>query len=198
MIRLIIFNLIWILFASCSGQNNKDIYNHKAIELNNRATELLQRGNIDSALILFDKSVAVDETYFMPHSNKVGIYITKKEFDKALFEIEMVIKKKPDLAEGWTMAGMLSEGLGDTLVAKKYYNKSVEIFDERILNPEKVEQIIANRMNRAISLILLGQEKVGKEELRKLKVEKPDYKFIDELIKKNKQDFISETFKNAQ
>jgi tetratricopeptide (TPR) repeat protein len=197
MIRVIILNFIWILFASCSGQKKKEIYNHKAIELNNKATELLRRSNNDSALILFDKAIAIDETYYIPHSNKVGIYITKKEYDKALYEIEMIIKKKPDLAEGWTYAGMLREGLGDTLVAKKYYEKSVEIFNERILNPEKEKQIIANRLNRAVSLILLGQEKDGKEELKKLKGEKPDYKFIDELIKKNKQDFIHETLKNA-
>lgn len=155
MTRLIIFILIWILFDSCSGRDKIGIYNRIAIELNDKAVYQIQIGNNDSALILFDKSIAIDETYYIPHSNKAGIYISKKEFGKALSEMEMVIKKKPDLAEGWTFAGMLHEGLGDTLIAKNYFKKSVELFDERIFNPDKRESIIANRLNRAVSLILL-------------------------------------------
>ena len=198
MTRLIIFILIWILFDSCSGIDKKGIYNPKAIELNEKAVDQMQRGNNDSALILFDKAIAIDETYYIPHSNKVSIYITRKEFDKALSEMEIVIKKKPDLAEGWTFTGILNEGLGDTLGAKKYYKKSVEIFDKRIFNPEKKDDIIANRLNRAVSLILLGKEKDGKEELKKLKTENPDNNVFDEFLKRNKKEYINEIFKNAR
>jgi len=92
---------------------------------------------------------------------------------------------------------MLHHGLGDTLVAKKYYQMSVEIFDKKILNHNEKEHIIANRMNRAVSLILLGQEKDGKDELKKLKAENPDNKAFDEFLNRNRQDFINIIFKNA-
>ena len=196
MIRLITINLILILFISCSGQDKKESYNPKAIDLNNKAVQLMQRFENDSALILFDKAIEIDNNYYLPHSNKCGIYIGRKQFDKALQESEMVIKKKPDLAEGWTFAGMLYDKQGDTLTAKKYYKKSIEIFDDRIKNPEKKDQLTANRLNSAFSLILLGQEAKGKDELRKLKVENPDNLMIDEFLKISKQDYIRQIFDN--
>ena len=198
MTRLIILNLIWILFASCSGGDKKEVYNPKAIELNDKALAQMQKFNNDSALILFDKAIEIDKTYYLPHANKVGIYVGKKEFEKALAESEIAISQKPDYAEGWAFAGMLHHGLGDTLVAKTYYKKSIEIFDKKILNPKEKEHLFANRMNRAVSMILLGQDKDGKDELKKLKVENPDNNVLDEFLNRNRQDFINDIFKNAQ
>jgi len=197
MTRLLILNLILILLTSCSGKDKKEVYNPKAIELNNKAVLQMQKSNNDSALMLFDKAIEIDKTYYLPHVNKVGIYVGKKEFEKALAEIEIAITEKPDYAEGWAFAGMLHYGLGDTLEAKTYYKKSVEIFDKKILNPEEKEHIIANRMNRAVSLILLGQDKDGQDELKKLKAENPDNKVLDEFLNRNGQDFIHDIFKNA-
>lgn len=182
--------LILTLCISCSKQAKKESYNPKAIELNNKAVELMQRSQNDSALILFDKAIELDETYYLPHSNKIGIFIVKNQFDKALHESEMAIMKKPDLAEGWVYAGILHERQGDSMTAISYYKKSIEIFNERIKNPKKKEDIIPNKLNRALSLILLGQEIEGKEEMRKLKAENPEDLLIDEFIKINKQDYI--------
>jgi tetratricopeptide (TPR) repeat protein len=194
--QLIIFNLIWILFASCSVKQKKEVFNPKAIELNNKAVELMKKLNNDSALILFDKAIAVDKTYYLPHSSKSVIYIRKKEFDKALTEMEMAVKKRPDFTEGWNLVGMLNEKLGNIETAMKCYKKSLAIFDERIANPAKKEFLSVNRLNRAYLLILLGQEKEGKEEMRKLKEEMPNFTVIDEFIKLNKQDYFNQIFKD--
>ena len=192
-----------ILFSACSRQENKDIhssdsekFNPKAIELNNKAVELMQRFQNDSALILFDKAIEFDKTYYLPHSNKIGILISKKQFDKALYESDMVIKKKPDLAEGWTFAGMLHEKQGDTITAINYYKESIKIFDERIKNPKKRNDLAANRLNRAFSLILLGQETEGKGEMRKLKAENPNDLMIDGFLKISKQDYMRQMLGN--
>lgn len=195
MTRLLILNVILILLTSCSGKDKKKANNPKAVELNKKAVLQMQKFNYDSALILFDKAIEFDKTYFLPHANKAGIYVRKKEFEKALAECEMAVTEKPDYAEEWTVAGMLHYGLGDTLTAKTYFKKSVEIFDKRILNPEEKEHIFANKLNRAVSLILLGQEKEGKEELNKLKMENPDDKVFDEFLNKNRQDYINDIFK---
>jgi Tfp pilus assembly protein PilF len=197
MTRLIILNVILILLTSCSGKGKKEVYNPKAIELNNKAVLQMQKFNDDSALILFDKAIEIDKTYYLPHANKAGIYVRKKEFEKALAECEMAVTEKPDYAEEWTVAGMLHYGLGDTLTAKTYFKKSVEIFDNRILTPEEKEHIFANKMNRAVSLILLGQEKDGKEELKKLKAENPDNNVLGHLLNRNRQDYINDIFKNG-
>ena len=195
MTRLNLFNLILILLVSCSGKAKKEVYNPKAIELNNRGIGWMKRSNTDSALILFDKAIALDKTYYMPHSNKIGIYISKKEYDKALVESEMVVQIKPDLAEGWYFSGMLHEVLGDSVNAKKCYKKSIEVFDERISHQENKDQIFASRLQRAFSLIMLGQAKEGKEEMKKLKAEKPNDLIIDQFMQMNKKDFINEIFK---
>ena len=195
MTRLIIFNLILILLVSCLGKGKREVYNPKAIELNNRGIGWMKRSNPDSALILFDKAIAMDKTYYMPHSNKIGIYISKKEFEKALAESEMVVQLKPDLAEAWNFTGMLHDGLGDSLAAKKCYQKSLELFDQRISDSKNKKQIFASRLQRAFCLILLGKEKEGKEEMKKLQSEKPDDLITEQFLQMNKRDFINEIFK---
>jgi tetratricopeptide (TPR) repeat protein len=196
MTRLIILNLIWILFASCSGTNNKEVYNPKAIELNNKAVEQVKKFNNDSALILFDKAIEIDKTYYLPHSSKAGIFIQRKEYDKALVESETVIRIKPDLAEGWVFAGMIYDKLGNTETAMEYYKKSVELFDKKIADPEMRTKVFTNRLDRAFSLILLGKEIEAKDEMKKLKAENPENKTIDELLKLSKQDYMNQIFKN--
>jgi len=196
MTRLIILNLIWILFASCSGGDKQEGFNPKAIVINDKAVAQMQKFNYDSALILFDKAIEIDKAYYLPHSSKATIFIQKKELDKALVESEKVIKIKPDFAEGWTIAGMINDKLGNTQTAKEYYKKSIELFDRKITDPEMTTKVFTNKLNRAFSLILLGQESEAKEEMKKLKVEKPDDKTIDKLLKLNKQDYMNQMFKN--
>jgi len=195
MTRLIIYNLILILLASCSGKGKKEVYNPKAIELNSKGIKFMKRFDMDSALIRFDEAIAMDKTYYMPHSNKIGIYISKKEFDKALAESEMVVQLKPDLAEAWNFTGMLHDGLGDSVAAKKCYQKSIVLFDKRISDSKNKEQIFASRLQRAFCLILLGKEKEGKEEMKKLQAEKPNDLITEQFLQMNKRDFINEIFK---
>jgi tetratricopeptide (TPR) repeat protein len=197
MIRIITISLLTVLIVSCSGQVLEKNYNPKAIELNNKACKMMSRVEYDSALILFDQAIKLDKTYYIPHANKISIYTERKQFDKALDESDKVVKIAPDLAEGWAMGGMLHERQGDVETAMKYYRKSIEIFDERIINPDKAKYIRANRLNRAVSLILLGRDTEGREELRKLKVEAPDSldnMLIDELLKTSKQEYLRGIF----
>lgn len=191
--------IIWIIFLailqSCTGQEEPK-YNPKAIAINNKAIEYAQRAKEDSALILYDKAIELDETYFLPHSNKISIYVKRKQFDKAIYESEMVVKKNPDLAEGWVFAGILYDRQGQTKKAIKYYNKSIEIYNERIENPNKAAITSANRLNRAFSYILLGQEEKGKAEMNILKKEEPENIMIDELLKISKEEYINQILGN--
>lgn len=158
--HLIPFILV-LLFLSCSNKSKQQpdhVYNPEAIELNNKAGKLSQRFQVDSALLLYDKAIELDETYYLPHSNKVNIYLRRKEYDKALYEAEMAVMKKPDLAEAVFLAGLLNEKQGNLKKAKKYYLKSIEIFDNRIKNPEKKEHITSNKLNRALSKKFINDE----------------------------------------
>jgi len=182
------------MLHSCKGQQNKQDYNPKAIEFNYKAIQSMQQMDYDNALILLKNAIEIDKNYYIAYSNMAAIYISKKQFDKALQCSDKVIKIKPDLAESWTFTGMLYDKQGDSLTALKYYEKSIEIFDDRIQNSEKKKGLYANRFNRAISLILLGKESIGNEEMRKLKNENPNEFMIDEFLKMNKQDYIAKLF----
>jgi tetratricopeptide (TPR) repeat protein len=120
--------------------------------------------------------------------------MNKREYDKALTESDKVVELNPELAEGWAFAGTLHEKQGDIETAMKYYKKSIQVFDQRISDPEKKDRIRANRLSRAFSLVLLGKENEGKEEMRKLKAEKPNDLMVDELLKMSKKEYMDEMF----
>ena len=87
------------------------------------------------------------------------------------------------------------ESLADTYNRViEYYKKSIELFDNRISNPKNANELISNRLNRAFVLILLGEEKKGKEELEKLKIENPDKLYLEDIIKMNKKEYFKNIF----
>jgi tetratricopeptide (TPR) repeat protein len=189
--RIVILNIIWIFLFSCSGQIKRQGYNPKAIELQNRATKLRMSQDYDSALVLLNKATELDQDFYKAYGSKTRIYCILKKYEKALIESEILIKVKPDLAEGWVFAGMLSDKLGDTIKAKYYYEKSIEIYDDMIMNPDEKKDEEINRIFKAFSMILLGHEEDGKNELRKLRIDNPDSLSIDEYLMVSKQDIIN-------
>jgi len=191
----LILLLIIVGFFSCKNskeQNPK--YNAKAIELNNKAIKLLQNNKLDSALILFDHAIELDDNFYMPHSNKIGIYLRMKEYNKALFESEIVIKKKPDGAEGWFVAGILNEHQGNNKKAITYYKKSIKIFTDRINNPDKQKNINTNKLNLALSKKFVGDESyiVDFNELREIEFYSV---LVDNFIDKTKEEVMNELIK---
>lgn len=182
--------LIALCLISCSGEPKSE-YNPRAIELNEKALNLSLNCKYDSALLLYDKAIEIDERYHVPHSNKVQIYLHQKEYDKALYESEIVIKKKPDLAEAWFFAGLLNEQQANRKKAMSYYRKSIAIYTARINNPEKKKYINANKLNRALAKKFVNDQSYVKdfEELR-------DYEnysmLIDQFKDKSKAEIIKE------
>ncbi len=180
--------LCLLLSLSCTPVNlsqedyQEEEYKLQAIEFNNRARINAQYQRYESALMLYDKAIELDERYYNPHLGKRSIYVSLGEYEKALQESEMVIKKKPDLAEEWAFSGMLHEWLGDSVTAFQYYQKSIELYDDIISDPENSDEIARVRFNRAMSFILLGEDTKGREELKKIKDENPDLALPDELI----------------
>lgn len=188
--RYLILGLILILTVSC--QDKKPNYNPEAIELNNKACELMKNQMNDSALILLDKATLIDKSYYTAYGNKIEIYCQRKDYLKAIIELENQLKAKPDLAESWTLVGIIYDYQGDTIKAKNYYQESISLYDKRISNENNKENLISNKLNRAVSLILFGNENAGKDELKKLKELNPDKLNIDELLKMSRKDYLKQ------
>ncbi|SHF45256.1 TPR repeat-containing protein [Flavisolibacter ginsengisoli DSM 18119] len=192
-LKLFVYSSFFL--TQCYGQGNKMNCTPKAIELNNKAADYLQFQNYDSALFYLDKAIELDSSYYIAYSNKGAIYCTLKNYRKALIETKKVLVIKPDLAEAWVIAGMLSDKIGDTLHAPAFYKTSIEIFERRIADPNKTKQSESNSINRALSLILIGQEREGREEFRRLTELYPNNKMLGQLLNLSKKDYISLTFR---
>ena len=128
------FLIIIVLMFSLSGCQfrNQERYKPRAIKLHKQAFDLMKETRYDSAMVLLRKALEIDESYYQIHQNIIDIYLDRKEYQNAIDEAEIVIQKKPDLAEGWFFAGILNEYQGNKETARKYYHKSIELFTERI------------------------------------------------------------------
>lgn len=190
--RIVTLCLLAIVAVSCIQQEKKDAYNSQAVEMNTLAVEFMQKFKNDSALILSDQAIELDKTYYLPHVNKVKIYLSRNDFSKALSECKTSIDLKPDYAEGWVMAGILYDLKGDTKHALESYQKSIELYDMKIADRNEKHNIQSTRLNKAVSLVLIGQEKEGKQELNRLKSEYPEMKITDEFLKLSKKDYLNQ------
>lgn len=156
--RLLTYLILLIVASAAVGC---DTDSDKAILLNNKATEVRMKFDEfsnDSALIIYDKAIELDNSYYLPHSNKASIYIEEKSYKKALIEMELCLLKKTDLAEAWFFTGMLYDKFKFSNKAKKYYSKSIELFNLRIKNDDYDNEFFKDGdiINRAMSLKFIG------------------------------------------
>lgn len=180
--------LLSILTVSCTPQTDKK-NQQEAIDLNNQAIKIMSE-NPDSALILIDKAIEIDKNNYLFYSNKANVYIARKDYAKAIISVEKAVEIKPDLAESDLFLGMLYDITNQTEKAKKQYENAILLFDNRLKKQDKYEQ--SNRMNRAVTLLLLGQIEQGKKELKKLLTENPEDPVLQYLQDFNKEKFLNE------
>jgi Tfp pilus assembly protein PilF len=133
--------LLFFLFNSCA--QSKSELEAKANLLNKKAVAFIMKDQDDSALIMLDSIIKVDPAYYNAYTSKCTIYCDRKDFKDALIAILKAIEVKPDLAEGWTFAGMISDHMGDSTGASKYYRQSIELYNQRIANPDKKKYLEA-------------------------------------------------------
>ncbi len=184
--------LISVLISfSCDSQNEQG-YDKKAIALNNYATELMLN-KPDSALLLLNEATEIDPDYYLAHNNKINLFITKGEIDKAIRSAEKSVELKPNIAEAVIMLGMLYDYNGNTDKAKEQYSKALDIFKKRLETSDKNK--FENRLNRAYALLLLGEKKEGKTEIQKLLQENPNDYTIQILADFDKEQYLTDLFR---
>ena len=190
-----LFNILLTITLLCSfscNSQNKQSYDEKAIALNNRASELIIT-KPDSALILLNQATEIDPDYYLAHNNKINLFISRGEFDKAIESAEKGVKAKPDLAESVTMLGMLYDYKGQTDKAREQYTKALEIYNRRLENSDKNE--FDNKLNRALTLLLLEKLEEGQKEIERLLQEYPNDSKIQMLVDFDKQQYLNNLFR---
>ena len=188
--KLIKFSFLILILASCSKNDKNANFNPDAVKLNDEAVELGNLHKYDSAIVVFDKAIALDSTYYLAYGNKAAVYSAMKEYKKALFEVERQVKAKPDFAEGWISAATLSDKTGDSIKAKIYYQKSLDLYNQRISDPAMKSYLIESRMNKDFLLIQLGRDKEAKADLEKIKKDYPEIKTVDAFLNMTRKSFL--------
>jgi tetratricopeptide (TPR) repeat protein len=193
----ILLPFIFIMFQ-CTGRPSSPEFEPQAVSIYEQANALLAE-NADSALLLFDQALAIDASFYPPHTGKIRIYLERAQYSKALYECEQLIMKKPESAEAWTLSGMLHEWFGNKGTATNYYTTALNIYNNRIEQKKgRGNQHYADRLNRAYTLVLLGNSEAGLQEIQSMKNDNPDYMVIDELLLSNKNDFMYMVMQNLQ
>ncbi len=149
--------LLYMAFFCLTGCSDQEKYNPKAIDRNFRGVELMQREALDSALIIFQEAIRLDPSYPLPHTNRAGVFLRQKEWDRAHNELQMALQKKPDFAEAWGFAGMLYDFRGDAVSASKHYSRAIDLYETTMTTSKDNMEIFNARSNRAILLFLAGR-----------------------------------------
>lgn len=158
---------------SCGENSTKFKFNPEAIELNNKAMTLVPFiDNPDSsnkALTFLDQATNIDSNYYLGYSNKLMFYYQLKQFDKVAMTLNKLIQLRPTAHDLYMMSGILYEQMGDSISSINYFQKSLTIcnnvLDTMNLRNRDYEML---SMNKAINLIMLGDEVQGNQLLKQL------------------------------
>lgn len=197
-------NTLFILLAligflsSCETQKND---RELAERLNNEAVEQLQQQDYDKAKELLNAAIDADATYTDPYAYLIQINLNNNNFEKALKHSEVVIKKAPEEAENWVLAGILTEKKGDKKKAFSYYEESIAWFEKR-LKEEKAEANdfedhdlpLQNEINIIFSYLLLEEQAEANRLIEDLEKRFPDNAMIQNLYDFDKEMYLSGLF----
>lgn len=120
-LKNLLFLIALILFSSTvfTGCSNLDIE-----ILNNKAAELMQKGDIDGAIARLESIQDLNPNFPQTNYNLGVAYKEKGEYDKALKYLNRSIKLKPDLYQAHLTVAVINEELAENLLAKESVNTS--------------------------------------------------------------------------
>ncbi len=162
--------IILLLFVSCSFKNrNKE----KALEFNDKGVTFMMDSKNDSAIACFESAIKLDPKIKSAYRNLRSLYAKVGLIEKAIMVSEKYLKVEPELAEIWVGTGMFYDKISDSLKARSFYKKGIELFTKR-LDENEEDNLQNNRLNRALAYILIGNEELGQKEIKEILVEDPD------------------------
>lgn len=146
--------LLVILFVSvlCTACIN----NFAVQELNGKAKEYLEAGNLQAAICRLESSVDLDGNIFETRYNLAVAYIANEENLKAEEQLLVAIKIKPDAANAYYSLGVAQEGAANDIINQKPEKKpeavqedEVAILEKRELNTDEINAVIS-KMTQAM------------------------------------------------
>jgi tetratricopeptide (TPR) repeat protein len=146
--------------------------------------------------VLLNKSIEMDQSYYPAYTNKIAVYWNLKDYSSALSVSEKLTTLFPGRIEGWQISGMLSDIMGDTLKARQCHSKTLDLLNAQIARQKNDDSMKIIRFNRALTLLLLGNENEAKKEIQLVKDlfpkdQLPSDDIIDQYFAMSKSDYMN-------
>jgi tetratricopeptide (TPR) repeat protein len=162
-----------IVLYSCGQKSVRHTPNPEAIKLHNKIIPLVNHlENSDSCkkgLLYLDSATTIDSNCFSCNYEKLMFLSSLNQFDKAVLTINNCIRIRPYAHDLYLTGGLLYARTGDTISAKKYFQKSLEILnpvlDTMKTNDNNYEMLVGNK---AVNLLMLGYDKQLDDLLKQL------------------------------
>lgn len=183
---LMIVSILLVAVISTACINNIAVQ-----ELNNKATEYMQKGDYVSAMNRLQASLDLDNTMYQTHYNLGVAAIKANKYDIAISALEDGIKLKPDYADFYYSLGVAQIGMADDIYEK------AELKEAAKADAEKGEVEIERTVETVNQVDMIDLKKSAIENLNKYLELVPNAKekeSIDEMIKQC-EEFISENEK---
>lgn len=108
------------------------IFSEEVIELDNQATLLIHnrsKENSLEALVLIEKAIKLDSTFYDAHITKAHIYTILGEYEQAIDVYKLIVNevKNQDI-EVYSSMAKLYEKIGESATARDYYSKAIEFY----------------------------------------------------------------------
>ena len=187
-----------LAFCSCGENARKDKTDPAAVQLNNQSMTLVSfNKNPDSArkaISLLDNATTIDSNYFLGHYNKLMFYNQLRQFDKAVVTVNRLLRLRPAAHDLYLTGGLLYERLGDTILSKQYFERSLAIcnnvLDTMSTENGDYEMLVGNK---AVNLIMLGNQAKANELLKKVynrQTREDQKKWTASLMNKSKKELL--------
>ena len=152
--KLSLFLAILFVSVLCTACIN----NIAVQELNNKAQEYMQKGDVKSAICRLESSVDLDGSIFETRYNLAVAYIEAQEFQKAQKELEEALKINPEYADAYFSLAIAQE------------NNALKVLEEDEDEQEDIEIVVQDSEQEEV-------ENISKEDVTYL------VKTLDEAIK---------------
>ena len=118
-----------------------------------------------------------------------------KQYDRAILTVRKLIQLRPEAHDLYLTAGILYERIDDSISSKPYFERSLAICNavlDTMSKTNKDYELIFG--NKAVNLIMLGEEAKANELLQKLYDNAPDQEHklkLSYLMNKSKKEVIA-------
>lgn len=150
--KLVAFLTILFVSVLCTACIN----NFAVQELNNKAKEYLEAGDVQSAICRLQSSADLDANIYETRYNLAIAYIKNHDFKNAKEQIEFAMKLKPENADNYYSLGVINEGLAYDVLEPKVEKDKAEVDETKEVEEEakplnkKELELATLRLNEAV------------------------------------------------